>query len=65
MIELWTNFAYYGNPTPEGYHYAWEPVQENEINYVHISNDGFFSEVDVRKENLQLWSDIYAEYYPN
>nr|QIK02108.1 carboxylesterase 7 [Holotrichia parallela] len=63
MVNMWTNFAIYGNPTPKGFNYTWEPVQENHIKYLHISNEGFFLEENILQDNLQLWSDLYKKYY--
>ncbi|GAB6028662.1 hypothetical protein CHUAL_004490 [Chamberlinius hualienensis] len=39
MLEMWTNFATYSNPTPSGYQIQWEASTPTETRYLYIYND--------------------------
>ncbi|KAK9686592.1 Carboxylesterase family [Popillia japonica] len=65
VVNFWTNFATYGNPTPDdSLGYKWEPVKENNFNYLHIGTG--FNELNLnpRSENIAFWSQIYDEFFP-
>lgn len=65
MVALWTNFAKYGNPTPEGSTFTWEPFQGDERYYLHIATNGSFSEMNLLQNNMDFWDSIYEDYYPS
>lgn len=69
--ELWTNFAKYGNPTPDSSNIdvRWRPVDkiplENEkfaLNYLEIDNDQLSNAVDPDEERMEFWRNIYNEF---
>lgn len=65
VVTLWTNFAIFGNPTPDdSLGFKWEPVSEDAFNYLDIgtyTNNAF---VNPRAENFAFWSQIYDEFFP-
>nr|QIK02112.1 carboxylesterase 12 [Holotrichia parallela] len=63
MVELWTNFAIYGNPTPGDFDYIWKPVQKDQFNYLHIGNEGSYASLNLLNESIQFWLSIYQDYY--
>lgn len=69
--ELWTNFAKYGNPTPDSSSsdIRWMPVNkvpsENErfdLNYLEMDNDQLFNTTNPDKQRMDFWRNIYNEY---
>ncbi|KAI4462857.1 carboxylesterase [Holotrichia oblita] len=65
VIDLWTNFAIYGNPTPDNsLGFKWESLEENLFNYLHIGTYSNNAAVDPRPENMAFWSQIYEDYFP-
>ena len=67
MCKLWTNFAKYGDPTPESNNplpFKWEPVQNVDpssttvnINCLKI-NESSEMVVNLHKERMDFWRDI-------
>lgn len=61
ITKLWTNFARYGNPTPEKDELigvVWKPVaNEKELNYLHIDEE-FSMKVNPDRERMALWDEI-------
>lgn len=65
VIDLWTNFAIYGNPTPDNsLGFKWESVEEDVFNYLHIGTYSNNATVNPRPENMAFWSQIYEDYFP-
>ncbi|KAK9719056.1 Carboxylesterase family [Popillia japonica] len=65
VISAFTNFAIYGNPTPnDSLGAKWEPVQDGTFNYFHIGTYSNNASVNMREENMQFWAQIYEEYFP-
>ncbi|KAK9719044.1 Carboxylesterase family [Popillia japonica] len=65
VISVFTNFAIYGNPTPDDSLGAkWEPVEDGTFNYFHIGTYSNNASVNMREENMQFWSQIYEDYFP-
>nr|WCC58149.1 carboxylesterase [Pharsalia antennata] len=60
FVKLWTNFAKYGNPTPNEKELGitWKPVKAGELNFIDIGKD-LTSEVDPEPERMQLWKEIF------
>ncbi|KAL5285242.1 CES5A.2 family protein [Megaselia abdita] len=45
LVEMWVNFAVYGNPTPDNKYAKWEPATKHPWSYAHLGGtdeDGFF-----------------------
>lgn len=68
FVKLWTNFAKFGNPTPEidetlnGL--QWKPVSKNtDISYCVIDKKLEMKE-NIEKERIDFWDKVYAEYKP-
>ncbi|XP_041986522.1 esterase FE4-like [Aricia agestis] len=65
MCLMWTNFAKYGNPTPELNNVIstkWEPVEENKIKYLLI-NDKLTMKINPYEDRMKIFTDLYREYY--
>ncbi|XP_018575302.1 juvenile hormone esterase-like [Anoplophora glabripennis] len=60
FVKLWTNFAKYGNPTPDENELGiiWKPVETGQLNFIDIGNE-LTSEVNPESERMQLWKEIY------
>ncbi|KAI2473983.1 esterase B1 [Diabrotica virgifera virgifera] len=57
FVKLWTNFARYGNPTPNGdLNIKWETVKKEKFNFLEIGND---LTMENGMDFLELWKDIY------
>jgi len=64
MVALWTNFAIYGNPTPDDSNgFVWPAVGENEFNFVNITTNVTYSDVNPNQERMQFWYNLYEEYF--
>ncbi|XP_050515729.1 esterase B1-like isoform X1 [Diabrotica virgifera virgifera] len=69
FVKLWTNFAKYGNPTPQGndLNLTWNPVNQEEVNYLDIGEE-LTMKMNPEPERLKLWKEIfqlspYTQYY--
>nr|AJN91206.1 carboxylesterase [Cnaphalocrocis medinalis] len=64
VTKLWTNFAKYGNPTPDNSLGAkWSPYDVDNQKYLDIGNHlvvGYAPEA----EELKLWEDTFREFGP-
>lgn len=60
FMKLWTNFAKYGNPTPneKDLGIVWKPVEEGKINFMDIGNE-LTAGVNPEPERMKLWKDIF------
>ncbi|XP_019754592.2 juvenile hormone esterase [Dendroctonus ponderosae] len=65
LVKLWTNFATYGNPTPEPQsslqNLKWPKVQTFDQEYLYI---GKALKVDrnFKKASIQFWDNLYRNY---
>lgn len=65
MVNMWTNFAIYGNPTPDSSEgFVWEPAQLDQFNYVQIENTETIPTTDPKPDNFAFWLGLYEEYFP-
>lgn len=65
MVELWTNFAIYGDPTPEdSSDFIWEPVREDEFNYLDIGTGATFPVLNsvFTQDRIDFWWALYEEF---
>lgn len=67
VMDMWTNFAKFGNPTPvpmqdpiTGKSHTWEAFTNEELNYLYLAND----DVEVR-ENYRQRDYAFWTYYLN
>ena len=69
--ELWTNFAKYGDPTPDSssLNVRWKPVEkpqsENEkfnLNSMEMDNDKLINAVNPDCERIEFWKKVYVEF---
>lgn len=64
VTKLWTNFAKYGNPTPDDSLGAkWAPYTVEKQNYLDIGNV-LTTGVAPEKDEVQFWENILKEYEP-
>ncbi|XP_049765284.1 venom carboxylesterase-6-like [Schistocerca cancellata] len=54
MLRLWSNFIKNGTPCPEGEEFIWEPFDNTNLYYVHIT-DTVNLEQAVFKERMEFW----------
>ncbi|CAG9814179.1 unnamed protein product [Phaedon cochleariae] len=61
VVELWTNFAKYGNPTPEGnkLNVQWKPIEGDHLHYLDITNDELISDKNPQLERVNAWREIF------
>ncbi|XP_026319308.1 carboxylesterase 1F-like [Hyposmocoma kahamanoa] len=65
VVKLWTNFAKFGNPTPDdslGVH--WSPYSTSEEQYLDIGNELIFSS-SPDEEQVEFWQMLFKEYCPH
>ena len=55
MVELWTNFAMYHDPTPKDHN--WLPYGSKSQSYVRLENSKIIAQPDqARDERLKFWN---------
>ncbi|KAL3286183.1 hypothetical protein HHI36_000694 [Cryptolaemus montrouzieri] len=68
FVTLWTNFAKYGNPTPENKEnelgVRWQPLEKQKHHCLNIG-DELKMESNPFEENNKFWDEIYKEYLKN
>ena len=58
MVDKWTNFAIYHNPTPTDN--AWTTYGTNGVTYVRLEDSKIIAKNDkVRDDRLKFWSQIF------
>lgn len=61
IVTLWTNFAKYGNPTPEDFEdFIWSPISEDACNYIDFGTNETTTGTNPDAERIQFWEDIYS-----
>ena len=59
MVEKWTNFATYHDPTPTDN--SWPAYGNNGITYVRLENSKINAQQDkVRDKRLKFWTQIFS-----
>ncbi|XP_018575290.1 juvenile hormone esterase-like [Anoplophora glabripennis] len=60
FVKLWTNFAKYGNPTPDEKELGitWKLAEKGQLNFIDIGNE-LTNQVNPEPERMQLWKEIY------
>ncbi|PZC79286.1 hypothetical protein B5X24_HaOG200169 [Helicoverpa armigera] len=62
VTQLWTNFAKYGNPTPDNsLGVEWTPYSSDKQDYLDIGNELTTGKAP-DEEELQFWEDLLTEY---
>jgi len=67
MCKLWTNFAKYGDPTPEGSNplpFKWNHIKasdEKEFEYL-ILDDEVKMEKNLHRERMDFWRNNYQKW---
>lgn len=65
LIKLWTNFAKFGNPTPEKdsilSDVTWEKVETNKFNFMDIGEE-IKMLVEPNEKNNRFWRSLYNVY---
>ncbi|XP_063917730.1 juvenile hormone esterase-like [Zophobas morio] len=64
FVKLWTNFAKFGNPTPDKnddlLKVVWKPVTDSDVNFLEIGKE-LEAKLNPVTEGLQLWKQVAAE----
>lgn len=64
FTKLWTNFAKYGDPTPDtSLGVKWETYSINEQKYLNIGTELIMDSAP-DKEEIEFWESIFKEYLP-
>ncbi|CAB3255048.1 unnamed protein product [Arctia plantaginis] len=64
VTKLWTNFAKYGNPTPDkSLGVEWKPYTLQNQEYLDLGNKLVMDTIP-EKEELEFWDSIFKEYLP-
>uniref|UniRef100_A0A1B6CDF1 Carboxylesterase type B domain-containing protein n=1 Tax=Clastoptera arizonana TaxID=38151 RepID=A0A1B6CDF1_9HEMI len=59
LIDWWTNFANYRNPTPDtSSPITWEPVSTSAREYMSINNTGYIMDKNLLKERYEFWRSL-------
>ncbi|CAH2232535.1 jg18145 [Pararge aegeria aegeria] len=63
MTTLWTNFAKYGNPTPEtsDLPFRWKPSEKDNLKFLYIDRESKMGPMR-SPQDYRLWKDIYSKY---
>ncbi|KAJ0179649.1 hypothetical protein K1T71_004240 [Dendrolimus kikuchii] len=64
MTKMWTNFAKYGNPTPEGQKdipVQWVPSKPNELKFLYIEEELKMGPIP-NPETYKFWKYMYDKY---
>ncbi|XP_064071173.1 esterase FE4-like [Vanessa tameamea] len=64
MTSMWTNFAKYGNPTPDSSDLPvkWTPSTKDNLNFLYIDSELKMGPMP-NPESYRLWKDIYNKYH--
>ncbi|CAK1540430.1 unnamed protein product [Leptosia nina] len=60
IVQLWTNFACYGNPTKNCRDVEWKPFKEDE-KYCFLIDRESSCALNVEEEHMMFWDEIYGE----
>ncbi|KAI5639531.1 carboxylesterase family domain-containing protein [Phthorimaea operculella] len=64
VTKLWTNFAKYGNPTPDNsLGVKWEPYTIQHQHYLDIG-DELTLKTKPEYEDISFWEEVYRQYLP-
>ncbi|XP_075212202.1 esterase E4-like isoform X2 [Lycorma delicatula] len=58
MVSMWTNFAKYGNPTPNSKDNRWDQLSIEHMNYYHIEYSKTRMENGLYKERNNFWKNL-------
>lgn len=59
MTSVYTNFAKYGNPTPNG---LWRPVKPGNTSYMNITMDGLKPGINPLQREMHFWNKLIENY---
>ncbi|XP_064072385.1 uncharacterized protein LOC113400940 [Vanessa tameamea] len=64
VTKLWTNFAKFGNPTPDGFKgLKWNPYTTEDEHFMDIGEDLKIG-CSPDEEEVEFWNNIFKEYHP-
>ncbi|XP_047736763.1 esterase E4-like isoform X2 [Hyalella azteca] len=58
MVDMWTNFAITGNPTPDGHPVEWRPYTPDAPHHLVIDQIPAMDESDPKKELREFWRQL-------
>jgi len=66
LVQMWTNFARTGNPTPEDSPVSWDSVRPDQPKYLRIDREGsaFMELSPDYVERMNLWRDLIGDWPP-
>ncbi|KAI4468874.1 carboxylesterase [Holotrichia oblita] len=61
ITTLWTNFAKYGNPTPDDFNeFKWEPITNDTFNYIDFGTDATIPGINPDEDRVNFWHSVYS-----
>lgn len=68
FVKLWTNFAKYGNPTPEVDEsfnsVIWKPVSKGNLDAYFVIDKDVRMEENQEKDRVEFWQNVFDKYSP-
>lgn len=68
FVKLWTNFAKFGNPTPEAdetlNNTIWKPVSKERFDEYFVIDKEMKMENNMEKDRVEFWEKIFKQYSP-
>lgn len=64
MVKMWVNFATYGNPTPTGSAFKWEPATKYPWNYARLGSQDLSdwyilrNEDNYKRDRIDFWKTV-------
>jgi len=65
MLEMWSNFAKTGHPTPAGSPVMWYPVEQDSHNYLIIDTNLEMALTDHYLARMDTWNQNWLENQGN
>ncbi|KAG6440788.1 hypothetical protein O3G_MSEX001496 [Manduca sexta] len=64
VTKIWTDFAKYGNPTPDdSFGVEWKPYSLENQDYLEIGNE-IVAGAEPDKEEVEFWENLYKKFAP-
>lgn len=62
-VKFWTNFAKYGNPTPDQdeLKFVWQPVTKGNVHYLHFGKE-LEMKTNPEADRIEVWGRVYNSH---